>query len=65
MKSVDFFSGAGGLTCGLKMAGFESIIGSDINQTYANTFSKNNPSAKVITNDIREISEHDILELTG
>ncbi len=65
MKSVDFFSGAGGLTCGLQMAGFESILGSDIHPVYAETFAKNNPKTHVITDDIRELSEYDILELTG
>ena len=65
MKSVDFFSGAGGLTCGLKMAGFESILGSDIHAVYAKTFAQNNPKTHVITRDIRELSEHAILELTG
>ena len=65
MKSVDFFSGAGGLTCGLKMAGFESILGSDIHAIYAKTFARNNPKTRVITDDIRELSEHAILELTG
>lgn len=65
MKSVDFFSGAGGLTCGLKMAGFESILGSDIHAIYAKTFAQNNPKTRVITDDIRELSEQTILELTG
>ncbi len=65
MKSVDFFSGAGGLTCGLNMAGFDSILGSDINKTYAQTFAKNHPQAHVITNDIKELSEHEIFRLVG
>lgn len=65
MKSVDFFSGAGGLTCGLKMAGFESILGADIHAVYAKTFAQNNPRTNVITGDIRELSEQTILELTG
>src|ERR1017187_3648726 len=65
MKSVDFFSGAGGLTCGLQMAGFESILGSAIHPVYAETFAKNNPKTHVVTDDIRELSEYDILELTG
>lgn len=65
MKLVDFFSGAGGLSCGLNMAGFESILGSDINPVYAQTFAKNHPKTHIITNDIRELSEHEILRLTG
>lgn len=65
MKLVDFFSGAGGLSCGLEMAGFSSVLASDIHPVYAQTFAKNHPKTKVITKDIRELSEHDILELTG
>ena len=65
MKSVDFFSGAGGLSCGLRMAGFESILGSDIHPVYAETFALNHPGTHVITKDIRELSEQDILDLTG
>ena len=65
LKLVDLFSGAGGLSCGLNMAGFHSVLGSDIHPVYAQTFAKNHPEAQVITNDIRELSEHNILELTG
>jgi len=65
MRSVDFFAGAGGLSCGLKMAGFESVLGSDIHPTYAETFANNHPGTKVITGDIRELREQDILDLTG
>jgi DNA (cytosine-5)-methyltransferase 1 len=65
MKSVDLFAGAGGLSCGLRMAGFRSILGSDIHPIYAETYKLNHPKAKVITNDIRELSDEDILMLTG
>jgi DNA (cytosine-5)-methyltransferase 1 len=64
MKLVDFFAGAGGLSCGLNMAGFDSILGSDIHPTYAQTYSLNHPQTTVITNDIRELSEHEILRIT-
>lgn len=64
LKSVDFFSGAGGLSCGLQMAGFKSILGSDIHPVYAETFARNHPGTHVITKDIRELSEQDILDLT-
>lgn len=65
LKSVDFFSGAGGLSCGLRMAGFESVLGSDIHPVYAETFARNHLGTRVITKDIRELSEQDILDLTG
>jgi len=65
LKSVDLFSGAGGLSCGLQMAGFESLLGSDIHRVYAETFARNNLGTKFITGDIRELGEQDILDLTG
>jgi len=65
MKLVDFFSGAGGLSCGLEMAGFHSVLASDIHPVYAQTFLKNHPTTRILTQDIRELSEFDILELTG
>lgn len=65
MKLVDFFSGAGGLSCGLNMAGFKSILGSDIHPIYARTFANNHPASKVITSDIRKLTEAEILQLTG
>jgi len=64
LKSVDFFSGAGGLSCGLGMAGFESLLGSDIHPVYAETFGRNHPGTRVLTSDIRELSEQDVLDLT-
>ena len=62
---VDLFSGAGGLSCGLNMAGFASVMGSDIHPTYAQTFANNHPRTHVITSDVRALSEDDILDLTG
>jgi len=47
------------------MAGFESVLGSDIHPVYAETFARNHPGTKVITKDIRELGEQDILDLTG
>jgi DNA (cytosine-5)-methyltransferase 1 len=65
MKLVDLFSGAGGLTCGLNMAGFKSILASEINPSYSKTFSLNHPEAHVVTGDIRDVSQDDILRLTN
>ncbi|WP_348945387.1 DNA cytosine methyltransferase [Chitinibacter sp. FCG-7] len=65
MKLVDFFSGAGGLSSGLNQAGFNSILGSDIHPVYANTYQINHPNAKVITRDIRTLTDDDIFSLTG
>lgn len=65
MKLVDFFSGAGGLSCGLGMAGFQSVLGSDIHPIYMKTYAKNHPNANIVTADIHELSNQEVLKLTG
>ncbi|MHC8442125.1 MAG: DNA cytosine methyltransferase, partial [Candidatus Eutrophobiaceae bacterium] len=30
MKSVDLFAGAGGLSCGLEMAGFQPVLANEL-----------------------------------
>lgn len=62
---VDLFSGAGGLSCGLEMAGFKSIAAVEIERAYAYTFQQNNPSSKVLTEDIRKLAGENIPKLLG
>lgn len=54
---VDLFSGAGGLSCGLKHAGFIPTLSNEINPVYANTYKKNHQESDVIVGDIREVTE--------
>ena len=42
LKAVDFFCGAGGITCGLQQAGIKVLAGIDIDKTYKDTYEKNN-----------------------
>ncbi|MBF8272123.1 MAG: Modification methylase HaeIII [Magnetococcales bacterium] len=65
MKSIDLFCGAGGLSCGLKMAGFDPLLALEINSVYAKTYAANHPSTNVITADIRDLSEYDVCKLLG
>jgi len=58
MKLIDLFAGAGGLSCGLEMAGFSPILCNEIVPEYANTYKKNHPDTIVIIEDIRKISQH-------
>jgi DNA (cytosine-5)-methyltransferase 1 len=62
---VDLFSGAGGLSCGLSMAGFKSIAAVELEAAYANTFKENHPDSKVLTEDIRKLAKGDLEELLG
>lgn len=42
IKAIDFFSGAGGLTSGLKMAGIDVFAGVDFEPSCKETYEKNN-----------------------
>jgi DNA (cytosine-5)-methyltransferase 1 len=62
---VDLFSGAGGLSCGLEMAGFKSIAAVEIEPTYARTFHQNNPQSQVLTEDVRKLAGANLPKLVG
>ena len=63
--AVDLFCGAGGLTLGLKQAGFRVVAGVEINEDYVKTYKANHPEVKVFTGDIREVKGKDVLEACG
>lgn len=65
MVAVDLFCGAGGLTVGLKQAGFNVVAGVEVNGEVGKTYTKNNPEVTFINKDIRQVSGKEILELTG
>jgi DNA (cytosine-5)-methyltransferase 1 len=62
---VDLFAGAGGLSCGLEMAGFSPILANEIDPNYAETYKRNHPSTKVIVDDIRKICDGNIKKTLG
>jgi DNA (cytosine-5)-methyltransferase 1 len=55
-KAVDLFCGAGGLTLGLKQAGFEVIAGVEIKDIAVDTYSLNHKNHKIYDADIRTLS---------
>ena len=60
MKLIDLFAGAGGLSCGLEMAGYKPVLANEYKPVYAETYKFNNPETEVIVEDIREVSGIDI-----
>ncbi len=60
MKFIDLFAGAGGLSCGLEMAGFQAILANELVDQYAETYRKNNPNVQLIIGDIRKVCELDL-----
>ena len=55
---VDLFCGAGGLSHGLEMAGFQCVFGVDNDKSAMSTFEKNHPDAEAYLGDISDISNY-------
>jgi DNA (cytosine-5)-methyltransferase 1 len=57
---IDFFSGCGGTSEGLRQAGFEIVAGIDMDLEAAETFRTNFPEARFIQSDIRAVLTSDL-----
>jgi DNA (cytosine-5)-methyltransferase 1 len=58
--SFDLFSGMGGLTEGLRKAGFDTKFAFEIDEIASKAYSLNHKSATVITKDIRTVNLDDV-----
>lgn len=56
LNFIDVFSGAGGLSCGLEMAGLNCLLGIDNDVHALATFAHNHPNAKVFCGDIKKLT---------
>ncbi len=61
MKAIDLFCGCGGLSSGLRDAGFDILAGVDIEKDYIKTFTHNFKDAESICADISKISSDDLM----
>lgn len=62
MKAIDLFCGCGGLSAGLRDAGFDILAGIDIEPHYIQTFTENFPSSISICEDVSKINPLELLE---
>lgn len=63
--AVDLFSGAGGLSQGLRQAGFRVVGAVELEAVYANTYRLNQPDVKLIQGDIVELDPIESAKVWG
>ena len=65
MRAIDLFCGAGGLTLGLRRAGWEVVTGIDVDAAVGATYDSNNPGAVFMPADLRTVTDQEIGILAG
>ena len=65
MKAIDLFCGCGGISAGLRSAGFNVIAGADIEPRYMTTFQRNFPSAAPLKEDLVHYTPSELMTTLG
>lgn len=63
--AIDLFCGAGGLSEGLRQAGFRSALGLDFDPRALATYAANHPKAVTVCEDIRKLTADDVVQAAG
>lgn len=63
--AIDLFSGCGGLTAGLKAAGFKVVAAVEQDELAASTYRRNHRATALLRRDIRSITGPDLLTAAG
>lgn len=61
-RAIDLFAGAGGLTLGLRLAGFKVVGAVESDSLCCKTYKSNNPNVRLWSEDIRNITGPQILQ---
>jgi DNA (cytosine-5)-methyltransferase 1 len=61
--AIDLFSGAGGLSTGLCMAGFDVLYANEIREAHSRTLAVSHPGTHVEVRDIRHINPGDVMRM--
>ena len=65
LKAIDLFCGCGGISAGLRSAGFEVIAGADIEPKYIATFQRNFPDALHMNVDLTDYTPVSLMKELG
>jgi DNA (cytosine-5)-methyltransferase 1 len=65
LNFIDVFAGAGGLSCGLELAGHRCLLGIDYDKHAMDTFALNHEHAQTYCGDVRKLTNKKIEELTS
>lgn len=60
--AIDLFAGAGGLSQGLKEAGFKIIVANELHHDACETYRENHPDTRLIESDIKKVEPEAFLE---
>ena len=55
LRAIELFAGCGGMSLGLRMAGYEVVYANEINKDAVKTYKKNFPDVFVQEEDIRKV----------
>jgi len=65
LNFLDIFSGAGGLSCGLELAGLKCLLGVEMDKNAVKTFGHNHKYAKTFCGDIKDLTKIELKKLVG
>ena len=65
LKAIDVYAGGGGLTVGLKRAGFDVVAAIEIEEHAYATYRANHPEVHALKQDVTTVSGQDLLKLNG
>lgn len=65
LKAIDLFCGCGGISAGLRWAGFQVLAGADIEPNNISTFTHNFPDSKSLQIDLAKTPPDEFMRLVG
>lgn len=65
LTAIDLFCGCGGLTAGLKIAGYKVLSAIELDPKACETYALNHPEVSLVEGDIRNVSPEDLMRDLG